>query len=111
MIRIFLGTAFALVFASSVLAEDAGLSYYGRDQGGQRYSAARQITTANVAKLAAAWTFSTRDMATKGDAMQRASFENAPILAEGRLYVCSPSSEVSAIDPGTGRELWRFDPK
>jgi quinoprotein glucose dehydrogenase len=84
---------------------------YGGDAGGQRFSPARQITPANVANLAQAWSFSTGDMASKGDVMKRASFENTPILAEGRLYVCSPFNEVSALDPGTGRHLWRFDPK
>ena len=44
-------------------------------------------------------------------AMKRASFENTPILAEGRLYICSPFNEISALDPGTGRQLWRFDPR
>jgi quinoprotein glucose dehydrogenase len=50
-------------------------------------------------------------MTTKAAAMKRASFENTPILAGDRLYVCSPFNEVSALDPGTGRQLWRFDPK
>ena len=40
----------------------------------------------------------------------RAAFEAAPILAGGRLYVCSPFNAVSALDPGTGRQLWRYDP-
>jgi quinoprotein glucose dehydrogenase len=64
-----------------------------------------------VSKLTQAWSFSTGDLATKGAAIKRASFENTPILAEGRLYVCSSFNEVSAVDPGTGRQLWRFDPK
>ncbi len=61
--------------------------------------------------LAPAWSYSTGDMATHAGAMERASFENTPILAGGRLYVCSPFDEVSALDPGTGRQIWRFDPK
>jgi quinoprotein glucose dehydrogenase len=92
-------------------AADPGWQFYGGDAGGQRFSAAHQITPANVGSLAQAWSFSTGDMASKGDAMARASFENTPILADGRLYVCSPFDEVSAIDPGTGRQIWRFDPK
>ena len=107
-----IGLALAMLLAAArACAADVGWQYYGGDQGGQRYSAARQITPANVAGLSQAWSYSTGDMQTKGDAMQRASFENTPILAEGRLYVCSPFSEVSAIDPGTGRALWRFDAK
>src|ERR1043166_6336806 len=92
-------------------AAEPGWMYYGGDQAGQRYSAAKQITPANVRNLAVAWTFSTGDLKTKGEAMKRASFENTPILAEGQLYVCSQFNEVAALDPGSGRELWRFDPK
>lgn len=108
-----LGLAVAgfLVTTGACAADAPGWAYYGGDQGGQRFSVARQVTPANVASLQSAWTYSTRDMATKGDAMKHASFEDTPILADGRLYVCSPFSEVSAIDPGTGRQIWRFDPK
>jgi quinoprotein glucose dehydrogenase len=101
----------ALCVATPASAADPGWTDYGGDPGGQRYSRARQITPANVSTLAVAWSFSTGDMTTHADVMKRASFENTPILAEGRLYVCSPFNEVSALDPGTGRQLWRFDPK
>jgi len=112
MIRTIFFVVLTLCSASveAARAQESGWAFYGGDQGGERYSAARQVTPANVANLSIAWTYSTRDMATKGDAMQRASFENTPILADGRLYVCSPFNEVSAIDPGTGKEIWRFDP-
>ncbi len=100
----------AIAMGGPALA-DPGWPTYGGDQGGQRFSAARQITPANVGKLGVAWSYSTGDMVRHAGAMQRASFENTPILANGRLYVCSPFNEVSALDPGTGRQLWRFDPK
>jgi quinoprotein glucose dehydrogenase len=104
--------AAAVILGGSVCwAAEPGWGFYGGDPGGQRFSAARQITPANVGSLAVAWTYSTGDMTRHADAMKRASFENTPILAEGRLYVCSPFNEVSALDPGTGRELWRFDPR
>jgi quinoprotein glucose dehydrogenase len=85
--------------------------FYGADQGGQRFSSASQIAKANVAALKVAWTFSTGDVSTKGRALRHASFEDTPIMAGGRLYVCSPFNEVSALDPGTGSQLWRFDPR
>lgn len=101
-----------LILAAAAPASSDGIGWpaYGGDQGGTRYSAAREITPANVGELAVAWTYSTGNMKTKGKAMKRASFENTPILADARLYLCSPFDEVSALDPGTGRELWRFDP-
>jgi len=91
----------AVLLAPCAHASEPGWGYYGGDAGGQRFSPARQITPANVATLTQAWSFSTGDMATKGDVMKRASFENTPILADGRLYVCSPFNEVSALDPLT----------
>src|SRR5579862_4503349 len=101
----------AVLTAPCARAADAGWLAYGGDERGQRFSAAAQITPANVAHLQQAWSFSTGDLASKGDVIKRASFENTPILAGGRLYVCSSFNEVSALDPGTGRQLWRFDPK
>ena len=79
--------------------------------GGQRYSSAAQITPANVAGLTPAWTYSTGDMKRHAAAMKHAGFENTPILAEGRLYICSQFNRVSAVDPGTGHELWAYDPQ
>lgn len=92
-------------------APDAGWAHYGGDAGGQRYSTAAQITPQNVKRLKPAWSFSTGDMETKGGAMERASFQVTPILAAGRLYLCSPFNAASAIEPATGAPLWRFDPK
>lgn len=106
------GLAAVLIFAAAhARGEEAGWPAYGGDQGGSRYSAANEITLENVKKLAVAWTYSTGDMKTKGAAMKHTSFENTPILADGRLYLCSPFNEVSALDPGTGKEIWRYDPK
>ncbi|HEY2008467.1 MAG TPA: pyrroloquinoline quinone-dependent dehydrogenase [Rhizomicrobium sp.] len=90
---------------------DAGWPQYGGDEGGQRYSAAAQITPANVARLKPAWSYSTGAMTAHSHAMSEASFEDTPILDEGKLFVCSPFHEVMALDPGTGRELWRFNPR
>ena len=89
-------------------AGDASWDQYGGDAGGQRFSDARQITPANVGQLTEAWRYAI-DRAD-GPAMTAASFENTPILADGRLYSCSPFNQVVALDPGTGRTLWRFDP-
>jgi quinoprotein glucose dehydrogenase len=103
--------AILLALAGTARAGEPGWAFYGGDAGGQRFSAAAEITPANVASLKSAWRFSTHDIATKGEAIYHASFEDTPILADGKLYVCSPFNEVSALDPGTGREIWRYDPK
>jgi quinoprotein glucose dehydrogenase len=89
---------------------DRDWPFYGADQGGQRYSPARQITPANVQGLRVAWTFSTGDLASKGAWIHHSSFEDTPLMVAGRVFVCSPYNEVFALDPGTGRKLWGYDP-
>jgi len=92
-----------------VVAAAQGWPTYGGDGGGQRYSAARLITRSNVHLLAPAWTFHTGERPSSGP--NGKSFENTPILADGRLLVCTPSDRVIALDPLTGRQEWAFDPK
>lgn len=92
-------------------AADAGWAHYGGDAGGQRYSSAAQVTPENIKRLKLAWSWSSGDMKARAEAMGKSAFEATPILAGGRLFVCSPFNVAAALDPETGRELWRFDPK
>lgn len=96
--------------AACPAAADTGWSQYGGDQGGQRHSSAAQLTPANVAGLKQVWSFSTGALTRHPDDVKQSAFENTPILDEGKLFVCSAFQEVTALDPGTGRALWRFDP-
>ena len=85
-------------------------SHYGGDAFGRRYSAASQITPANVDTLDVAWLFSTGDLEARGGLMRRTASEGTPILVGDKLVFCTPFNEVIAIDPGSGEERWRFDP-
>lgn len=58
-----------------------------------------------------AWTIHTRAAAPNGRAAHIAAFEATPILAGNFLYVITPFDQVIALDPGTGAEKWRFDPR
>jgi len=97
----------ALALATGAAAQE--WPSYGGDPGGQRFSGAAQITPQNVGRLAPAWIFHTGERRPPGP--QGASFEDTPILADGRLLVCTPTDRVLALDPLTGREIWTFDPK
>lgn len=79
---------------------------YGGDAGGQRYSAAGLITRANVHLLVPAWTFHTGEQPRHGT-----TFEDTPVLADGKLLICTPSDRVVAVDPLNGRQMWAFDPE
>ncbi len=106
--------AAALIAAApmtSAHSEAPGWAHYGGDAGGTRYSGAAQINVGNVSRLKPAWSFSTGELALRGAALKRAAFEVTPILAGGRLYLCSPFNAAFALDPATGRKVWGFDPK
>ena len=107
-----------------------GWSSWGGDAGGMRYSPVTQITPANVRQLKVAWIYrigepnllpahptpaaQVTQMLAKGltpEVHRMPALEATPILADGRLYLCSSSNRVVALDPQTGHELWSFDPK
>ena len=83
---------------------------WGRSGYGNRYSPATQITPKNVAKLELAWTFHTGDLKGPNDPFEITN-EVTPLKVNGKLYLCTPHNIVVALDPDTGKELWRYDPK
>jgi quinoprotein glucose dehydrogenase len=86
--------------------------HWGGDAGGTRFSTLNQITPANVGSLVHAWEYRTGDLQSRPPAaMARTKFEATPLLVEDSLVFCSPFNEVIALDPGTGAQKWRFDPK
>lgn len=85
---------------------------YGGDSGGQRFSKAGQIKPSNVADLVPAWTFRTGETnALRPDIKVSMSFMVTPLMADGRLFFCTPLGVVIALDPDSGAQLWRHDPK
>lgn len=92
-------------------AKSGPWSHYGADAGGSRYSGLDEITRENVGTLTRAWTYSTGDLQTKPKAIERSAGEATPILVEDSLIFCTPFNEIIALDPGSGAEKWRHDPK
>jgi len=83
---------------------------YGRSGFGDRFAPATEITPANVQDLKPAWTFHTGDFKGPTDPGETAN-EVTPIKANDKVYICTPHNIVIALDPDSGQELWRFDPK
>ena len=101
---------FALAVCLSAPA--AAWEHWGGDRGGTRYSAAAQITVGNVGRLVSAWEFRTGDLARREPRlMARTKFQATPLFVEDSLIFCTPFNEVIALDPGSGAQKWRFDPK
>jgi quinoprotein glucose dehydrogenase len=80
---------------------------YGGNTGGSGFSPSDEITTENVSQLEEAWVYQTGEGANLG----WFKFENTPIFNAGLLYISTPLNAVIAIDPTTGTEIWRYDPK
>lgn len=85
---------------------------WGGDPGGSRFSSLREITPDNVGNLVRAFEFHTGDLAARPPGvMRRTKFQATPLFVENSLVFCSPFNEVIALDPGTGAQKWRYDPK
>jgi quinoprotein glucose dehydrogenase len=97
--------------ASAQSPEASDWGYYGGDMFGQRFSTLDQINRANVKALRVAWTFRTGELGAGYAQARRLTFEATPILAFGRLYLETGTNIVIALDPESGREQWRFDPR
>jgi glucose dehydrogenase len=96
-------TAFPLPALPQAIPQKGDWPAYGRDPGGRRYSPLDQINTANVAQLQHAWTYHTGE---RGRA-----FEVTPIVVDGILYLATQNQKIVALEPETGKEIWKYDPK
>jgi quinoprotein glucose dehydrogenase len=94
----------------SLMAAGQDWPAYGGTYSARRYTPLNQITPANVGRLQRAWVFHTGDLPSDF-AKGTYGAENTPLKVDDTLYVCTPKSRVIALDPATGRERWRYDPK
>ncbi|MGV8961358.1 MAG: membrane-bound PQQ-dependent dehydrogenase, glucose/quinate/shikimate family [Stenotrophomonas sp.] len=81
---------------------------YGRTGAGQRYSPLEQITPQNVKQLEKVWEYHAGDIHPD---LPGSALEATPLIVNDTMYVCTPRSEVIALDPVTGQQRWRFDPE
>ncbi|WP_257540172.1 membrane-bound PQQ-dependent dehydrogenase, glucose/quinate/shikimate family [Sphingobium sp. CFD-1] len=95
----------------SLGATGADWPAYGGTNSARRYSPLNQITPANVAGLQRAWTIHTGDLPQSAQIRSTYGAENTPLKIGDTLYVCTPKSMVIALNPATGQQKWRFDPK
>ena len=84
---------------------------YGGTYGAQRYSALTQLTPDNVGRLKRAWLFHTGDLPQSKTARDMYGAETTPLKVGDTLYLCTPKNILIAVDPATGVQRWRFDPK
>jgi quinoprotein glucose dehydrogenase len=78
-------------------ATDGEWAWVGGDPGARRFSPLAQITPANVGRLQQAWSFDTGAL----------DLQVTPIVVKGVMYFTG-GPHVFALDPETGRLLWKF---
>ena len=85
--------------------------FYGGDTYGNRFSSLDQINRENVVGLQPAWEYHTRELGAGLMNEGKLTFEATPVLAFGMLYLETATNIVIALDPETGKERWRHDPR
>jgi quinoprotein glucose dehydrogenase len=93
--------------AATAGTADAEWTHYGNSPYATRYSPLAQITPANVAGLQQAWVY---HAGLPGpDRHSAHQLEVTPLMVDGLLYGCDAHSAVFALDPVTGKQVWRHD--
>ncbi|MEZ5561033.1 MAG: membrane-bound PQQ-dependent dehydrogenase, glucose/quinate/shikimate family [Pseudomonadales bacterium] len=112
-LMIVLLVAFALMHLSWPVTPAAGLGTgalrnppdwiaYGGDLSGTRFAPHDEVNLDNVGDLERLWTFRTGVPGT---------FKGTPIQVDDHLFLCTGQNIIVSLDPDTGTERWRFDPK
>ncbi|WP_293373882.1 membrane-bound PQQ-dependent dehydrogenase, glucose/quinate/shikimate family [Phenylobacterium sp. SCN 70-31] len=83
---------------------------YGGSYAARRYSPLAQIMPQNVRQLERVWLAHTRDLPSER-ARNNYGAETTPLKVGDTLYLCSAKNILIALDPATGAERWRYDPK
>lgn len=74
------------------------LTYWG-DYTAARHRDLNQINTANAKDLRVEWIYQTG---------VRGAFQTVPLVVDGVMYITAGEGYAMALDPKSGRELWRF---
>ena len=76
----------------------------GADWAATKYSAANQITPANVAGLKPAWTYNSGD-----PSVGFRGWEVTPIVVDNVMYFFTTGKKIVALNAETGAEIWKVD--
>lgn len=99
--------AFAALVAYQTKNEDRVWGIYKADAESTSYAPLSQINTTNVDRLQPAWTFLLNDMKPGS---RPGNSECNPIIIDGVLFATSAKHLVYAVDAGSGKQIWEFDP-
>jgi len=87
--------------------KDVDWSSFGGGKTNNHYSSLSQIDSTNAGRLEVAWTYHTGD----ADTVNHSQIQCNPIVVNGVMYATSPTLKLLAVDAGTGKEKWVFNPR
>lgn len=82
-------------------------SMYKADASSSSYAPLKGVNSKNVKNLQVAWTYAMPDAV---DSSRIGRSECNPIVVDGVMYATSARHRVYAINAGTGKGIWSFDP-
>ncbi len=88
-------------------SEQKNWNNYGSSSKNDRFAALDQINVDNVNQLEVAWTYQTGDVPKSTGA--GAEDQTTPLQVGDKVFICTPSNNVIALDADSGKELWRHD--
>jgi glucose dehydrogenase len=107
-------TSLALVLAALATTANAEAkadwAHFGGDIGDTKYSALDQINAKNIKRLKIAWRAPALDPAVLAEnpgLVLSNNYRDAPLVADGVMYISDQDGQVEARDPGNGKVIWR----
>ncbi|HVF16342.1 MAG TPA: hypothetical protein VNA21_05505, partial [Steroidobacteraceae bacterium] len=102
--------------AAQAIADDTSKGewpHYAGSITATKYSPVTRINAKNVQSLQPVWTWDSPDNALIGTATKErgGAFKATPVMIGGVLYTSTSLNQVAAVDAGTGKTKWVFDPK
>ncbi len=101
-----------LVAAQSTVP-DGEWHAFGRDAANSKYSPLDELTAENFTDLQIAWhwTSISQPVAAERETIRPGPFIATPLMADGLVYIITALGQVAALDAGTGKAVWTYDPR
>lgn len=100
--------AIAVLAAAAGVAAPGDWASYSHDAQASHFSPLTQITPANVAQLAPAWSLDLTTLNAPGSTRMLPS-NYTPLAIDGIVYLPTPYGKLLALDGVTGRRLWTHE--
>ena len=97
---------------TSSVDADPEWRHHGGDHSSSKYAPFNQINSGNFDQLEVAWRWQSADLRVPPDQLYpTGDYRATPLYVNGVIYTTTNHSQIAALDPITGNELWVFDPE